>query len=217
MRTIEIYDQNKAYSIDNTFIENHQKEKFTDWERTFFIRNLTDQKIAIVSLNIFERIFCMLQNIFCCRCYSKFETVFKTKNIKVISPSTLNQKIISYPLDDTRLENYLGFAKNCMGKENGLFFIKLPYLNSAKIEGALKILGISIEGNTPRQIKNSSNWDILTLPRDWSASMNNFNVKECSIWINDKTGIERISIYTYSDNNDEYDIQTMIVDKEVIK
>ena len=88
MKIIKKYDQNEINLIDNIIIQGYQKEKFTDWERTFFIRNLTDGKIAIVSLDIFERIVCMLQKIFC-RNYSKFETVFKTKNIKIISPSDL--------------------------------------------------------------------------------------------------------------------------------
>lgn len=81
MKIIKNFD----HCVNNTLIQDWRKGKCTDLKRTFLLLNPTDGKIAIVSLNIFERIVCVLQKIFCSRNYSQFEKVFKTKNIKIIS------------------------------------------------------------------------------------------------------------------------------------
>lgn len=90
MKIIQKFGQNEVSSIDNNLIQHCQQGKCIDWKRTFIVRNLDDDRIAIVSLNIFERIIWWLQEVFCCQSYYKFESIFNTKKVKVLSQSEMN-------------------------------------------------------------------------------------------------------------------------------
>ena len=92
-------------SID-TFIKDYKEGKWTDWKRPFLLRNLTDGKIAIVSLNLFERIVWFFQELFGFQNYDKFESVFGTKNVKILTQLALNIPGIN-PVDNDDLKDPL--------------------------------------------------------------------------------------------------------------
>lgn len=87
MEIIKKFSHDQA--IDPSLLQRCREGRWFNWKRTFLLCRATDGKIAVVSLNLFERMKWALQTFFCRRHYSNFENVFKTKNVKIISPSDL--------------------------------------------------------------------------------------------------------------------------------
>lgn len=91
LKIIKIFDPSRPTPTDKVLLQSCLKGKCTDWKRKVLLRNLINGKIAVISLNLFERIACFLKKIFCAQDYSKFETVFKTKKVELIPPFDLKQ------------------------------------------------------------------------------------------------------------------------------
>ena len=89
MEIIKKFDQSQISSIDKTIIQASENGKGINWKRTYFLRNPSDGHVAVVSLNFFERMIWNVQKLFGKENYYKFESVFATKTVKVISPTDL--------------------------------------------------------------------------------------------------------------------------------
>ena len=89
MEIIKKFDQSQISSIDKTIIQASENGKGINWKRTYFLRNPSDGHVAVVSLNFFERIIWNVQKLFGKENYYKFESVFSSKTVKVISPADL--------------------------------------------------------------------------------------------------------------------------------
>ncbi|QLH35058.1 MAG: hypothetical protein HWD61_02010 [Parachlamydiaceae bacterium] len=77
--------------IDASELKECSKGKFFNYHRKFLLQDKTDGKVAIISLNIFERIVLIIQKFLCCQTYSKFQEAFGNRSIQIISPSNLEQ------------------------------------------------------------------------------------------------------------------------------
>lgn len=102
MKIIQKFDQNSINSIDNSLIEDCKKGSCVDWNRKFLIQSLCDEKLAIVSLNFFERIVYALEQFFCCNTNNYFQNVFETKNVRVV-PSESFSQVLSPVNQQTKL------------------------------------------------------------------------------------------------------------------
>lgn len=90
MKIIKAYDGIEL--IDSNLVKECEIGSWHSWERIYIIQN-DNGKIAVLSLNIFERI---LRLIFC---INYFERVFNKKNVKVLSPKQLkstDSKVIQH-------------------------------------------------------------------------------------------------------------------------
>lgn len=86
MQRIDYYDH--VNLINAHQIEQWQKGKWSDWQRVFVIESKIKGRVAVVSLNGFERFARLIQKIFCVDYFEKF---FHAKDVQVLSPSQLKQ------------------------------------------------------------------------------------------------------------------------------
>lgn len=80
MKIVREYSQDQT--VDHSLLQKCRKGHWYNWERTYALA--INKKIVFVSLNLFERIIWSLFG-------SKFECVFKTKKVKILSPDCLKQ------------------------------------------------------------------------------------------------------------------------------
>ena len=82
MKIIKIHEGNESAFAERALVQTSLRGRCISPIRIYFLRNLDDGKIIIVSLNIFERISWTIQEFFG-RSYAKFDNFFHTKTLKL--------------------------------------------------------------------------------------------------------------------------------------
>lgn len=93
MRVLAEFACNDAALQDTAHMRGYQQGNCINWQRTFFLRDAYDGKVLIVSLNIFERIVWIFQEVCCCSSYFRDHTVICLSDLEtVVNPPDLTAK-----------------------------------------------------------------------------------------------------------------------------